>query len=368
VTLSAIRVATPEDGLSTVSQGLGYPGAIWNPASSSNYQNANRTADDLYYIIIHTTQGSYGGTINWFQNPAAEVSSHYVVRSSDGEITQMVDDRDIAWHIACFNAHSIGIEHEGFVDDPGTWYTEAMYSESARLTAWLADTYAIPKDRAHIMGHGEAPDCSDHTDPGPGWDWAHYMDLVATGGQPQFGADAATSDYPATMTAGEDGVAYFELVNRSNVTWGIDETRLGTQEPQDRDSAFFVDGNWLAPNRATGADHSSYGPGSTGRFTFAIHAPEVTEPTTFDEAFQLVQEGVTWFGPIVHMTITVLPRTGGGDEGGGDPGLGGNPGLDGDTADDPGTSGGCSAGGGGGSGAAVLVLGALLAVRRRQIR
>ncbi|MCA9595801.1 MAG: VCBS repeat-containing protein [Myxococcales bacterium] len=176
-----LQVDGPEDVLGQVAQSLGYPGAKWNPAYSGNYTNANRGASQINYIVIHTTQGSYAGTVSWFKNPAAKVSSHYVVRSSDGEITQMVDDRDIAWHDACFNSNSIGIEHEGYVQDPGKWYTEAMYQASAKLTAWLCDKYGIPKDRKHIMGHGEAPDCSDHTDPGSGWNWNHYMDLVKNG-------------------------------------------------------------------------------------------------------------------------------------------------------------------------------------------
>jgi uncharacterized protein (TIGR03382 family) len=246
------------------------------------------------------------------------------------------------------------------VQDPDAWYTEAMYTESARLTAWLADQYGIPKTREHIFGHGEAPDCSDHTDPGGGWDWAHYMDLVQRGGQPTYGAGPGAAEFPAEMVSGDEAVAWFEFVNESNVTWGLDETRLGTQEPQDRASPFFVDGNWMAPNRATGADHSSYGPGSVGRFTFAIVAPEVTETTTFTEAFQLVQEGVTWFGPVVRMTITVHPRDGGGDPGGDDAPF--DPELDdGDDA-----SGGCSTGGGaGGLGGVLLVLLVALRYRRR---
>ena len=35
----------------------------------------------------------------------------------------MVPDEDIAWHMrgtGPYNESSIGIEHEGFVDDPGT--------------------------------------------------------------------------------------------------------------------------------------------------------------------------------------------------------------------------------------------------------
>ncbi len=171
-----------DDELGTVQLGLGYPGALWSPAYSGNYTNANRGAAQINYIVIHTTQGSYAGTISWFKNSSSKVSAHYVVRSSDGQITQMVDDRDIAWHDACFNTNSIGIEHEGYVADPGKWYTDAMYKASAKLTAWLSDQYGIPKDKAHIMGHGEAPDCSDHTDPGSGWNWSYYMSLVKNGG------------------------------------------------------------------------------------------------------------------------------------------------------------------------------------------
>src|SRR5690606_24122167 len=126
-------------------------------------------------------------------------------------------------------------------------------------------------------------------------------------GQPRFDAAAAAADLPTQMVSGEERVVWFEFRNDSNVTWGLNETRLGTADPQDRESPFFVDGNWLSPSRATGADHSNYGPGATGRFTFMIRAPEVDEPTAFVESFQLVQEGVTWFGPVVSMTIEVIP-------------------------------------------------------------
>jgi hypothetical protein len=371
----------PGDGIGSSRHALGFPGAIWNPAYSGNYQAASRGAAQINYVVIHTTQGSYGGTISWFKNASSNVSSQYVVRSSDGERTQMVDDSDIAWHDACFNSESIGIEHEGFVADPDVWYTEAMYMASAELTAWLCDQYGIPKDRAHIFGHGEAPDCSDHTDPGSGWNWAHYMELVQGGGAASFDAAYANQDTPTQMVAGEERAVWYEFVNDSNVTWGLDATRLGTAEPQDRESPFYVDGNWLGPNRATGADHSSYTPGATGRFTFMIKAPEVSEPTTFVESFQLVQEGVQWFGPVVTMTIEVTPQGwsggdggGGGDDDGdgegGDEQGGGGGGDDGEAETDR-MTGGCALGaqtGGSLAPCAILLLGALLGCRARRRR
>ncbi|WP_326825004.1 golvesin C-terminal-like domain-containing protein [Streptosporangium sp. NBC_01756] len=159
-----------------------YPGAHWVAASSSNYTVSNRPASNaIDRIVIHVTQGSYAGTISWFQNPAAQVSAHYVVRSSDGDITQMVREKDRAWHARDWNSRSVGIEHEGYVDN-ASWFTDAMYRASAALTRNIADRYNIPKDRTHIVGHVEVPG-NDHTDPGPHWNWTTYMQYV-TGGTP----------------------------------------------------------------------------------------------------------------------------------------------------------------------------------------
>ncbi|AUH40042.1 N-acetylmuramoyl-L-alanine amidase [Streptomyces sp. CMB-StM0423] len=157
-----------------------YPPALWVPASPSNY-NSGRSAS-INKIVIHVTQGSYAGSISWFQNPAAQSSAHYVVRSSDGEVTQMVRDGDTAWHARDANSSSLGIEHEGWVDDP-SWFTDSMYRSSAALTRHLADRYGVPKDRAHILGHVEVPG-NDHTDPGPHWNWNYYMELVGGSGGP----------------------------------------------------------------------------------------------------------------------------------------------------------------------------------------
>jgi hypothetical protein len=160
-------------------QAADYPGAIWNPACTCNYQTGRTQA--ITTIVIHVTQGSYAGTISWFKDPAAQVSAHYVIRSSDGQITQMVAEKDTAWHARSANPFAIGIEHEGYVDQP-SWFTDAMYRSSAALTSNIAGRRGIPKDRDHIKGHSEMPG-NDHTDPGPNWNWDYYMQLV-NGGDP----------------------------------------------------------------------------------------------------------------------------------------------------------------------------------------
>ena len=176
------------------------------PASTSNY-TAGRGGNAINTVVIHDMEGSYSGSIAWFQNPSAAASAHYCIRSSDGEITQMVKDEDIAWHAGNWNVnqHALGIEHEGYAHTGSTWYTEAMYRSSAALTRWLTDTFSVPKDRTHIIGHYEVPDpnhagwyggASHHHDPCDSWagsatwhnviacywDWNHYMDLVVGGG------------------------------------------------------------------------------------------------------------------------------------------------------------------------------------------
>jgi hypothetical protein len=171
------------------------------PGDTSDYGNydlANRPVDgaDIRYIIIHDTEISYDLTLQVFQNPQTYASSHYVIRSNDGHIAQMVENRHITWHAGNWymNAHAIGLEHEGVAIEGASWYTEYMYLSSARLTRYLTAKYGIPRDRAHIIGHDEIPgptpanQAGMHWDPGPFWDWDHYMDLVR--GDPERPAPA----------------------------------------------------------------------------------------------------------------------------------------------------------------------------------
>jgi hypothetical protein len=63
-----------------------------------------------------------------------------------------------------------------------------MYRASARLVREIAGRYGIPLDRNHILGHGEVSRlsgyCTNHTDPGSGWDWGRFMAYVREGGAP----------------------------------------------------------------------------------------------------------------------------------------------------------------------------------------
>ncbi|MFI5769568.1 peptidoglycan-binding protein [Streptomyces sp. NPDC051658] len=229
ISVTSRPVAPQKGSLSATgvrTQSPDYPSALWVPADPHNFA-AGRSAK-IDKVIVHVTQGSYAGSISWFQNPTAEVSAHYVVRSSDGEITQTVRDSDTAYHARSANASALGIEHEGFIDDP-SWFTDTMYRSSAALTTYLCDRYGIPKDRAHIIGHSEAPG-NDHTDPGPYWDWTRYMQLVGgdTGGGDR--ADGLSFAAYATQQSGSTGAqvkAVQQLLNDQGYTAGAVDGSFG---------------------------------------------------------------------------------------------------------------------------------------------
>ncbi len=168
-----------------------YTPAIWNPASPSNY-TASRSAA-VSAVAIHTTQGSYAGTISWFKNPAAQVSAHYVIRSSDGQVTQMVRNAHTAWHVRSHNSYTLGVEHEGYISN-SSWYTSAMYNASSALVRNFCSKYGSIKcssayngpsssgtkvlpDSVKIKGHQHYSG-NDHTDPGIYWDWSRYYSLL----------------------------------------------------------------------------------------------------------------------------------------------------------------------------------------------
>ena len=206
---SDLRALFGEDYELLSAQGLSfsketdYPSAIWVPAPDCNY--GERT-DPVSAVVIHYTEGSYAGSISWFLNCESSVSAHYVIRSSDGQVTQMVRERDKAWHARSANAYTIGVEHEAY-GDIVSYFTDAMYASSADLMRDICSRYETidghrtfyrdtldngtalnvgvhdlggPEACIKIRGHQHYPGQS-HTDPGPYWDWNYYYKLINEG-------------------------------------------------------------------------------------------------------------------------------------------------------------------------------------------
>ena len=180
-----------------------YPPAIWDPAPECNWEERTK---EVSAVVIHYTEGSYAGCISWFKNCDAQVSAHYVIRSVDGQITQMVLEKDKAWHARSANGYTIGIEHEAY-GNVWEFFTEEMYQSSADLVRSICSRYhTIDGQRTHdrdtldngfcvnnglydlggegacvqIKGHQHYPD-QTHTDPGPYWNWNYYYKLINEG-------------------------------------------------------------------------------------------------------------------------------------------------------------------------------------------
>ncbi|MFJ8662897.1 N-acetylmuramoyl-L-alanine amidase [Streptomyces sp. NPDC093795] len=157
-----------------------------------NYTAADRPNQgvDIRQIVIHDTEGGYDGSLQVLTTPTSGASAHYLIKASDGLVTQMLENKNLAWHAGNWthNMHSIGVEHEGYAIKEGSWYTEQQYRSSAELVKHLAKTYGVPLDREHIIGHDEVALQTDaglgklHWDAGPYWDWNYYMSLM---GAPQ---------------------------------------------------------------------------------------------------------------------------------------------------------------------------------------
>lgn len=174
-----------------------YPPMGWLPADPENYEEGRGAP--ITGIVIHATDGRYAGTLSWFRNPRSKVSAHYVIRASDGAITQMVAEKDTAFHARGSNRGMIGIEHE-FDPRSGVRFTDALYRSSATLACAIARRYGIPPDRAHIVGHSEVAK-ADHSDPGPNWDWSYYMSLIRACAAPAAAAASVQACSAACVPA-----------------------------------------------------------------------------------------------------------------------------------------------------------------------
>lgn len=132
----------------------------------------------------------------------------------------------------------------------------------------------------------------------PAYRWAYE-------GQWAYSDSQMTQPFSSVPTTTPNGTIYLKLRarNTGTHTWNNSNVRLGTSRPQDRDSA-FASNNWVSNRRATNLQESSVAPGETGTFIFEMKAPMTVG--TYNEYFNLLTEGVTWFNdPGLYYSINV---------------------------------------------------------------
>ena len=272
---------------------------------TSNHWEGRRDVA-LEYVVIHYTVITYQQTLRAFNTRSSNVSAHYVVRG-DGHIAQLVDEADTAWHSGnyLYNLNSIGIELE-LNRRTNPFFRQEQYHAAAVLTCRAAARWGFQLDRAHVVGHNEVPGAT-HTDPGPTWNWPHFMWLVSLCAPPNAATVRAAfvSQTPyLEIEAGDVGAVSIVLRNTGATAWRKgtpQEARLGVAG-NDAKFAFLGDG-WVAPDRPAVQTEDIVPPGANATFTFAVKG---MLSGTYRLALRAVVDGGAWMDDLGLFTdITV---------------------------------------------------------------
>ena len=157
---------TPEELLAEQKRTGINKGANWASAMHYDLRKPN------YVIIHHTSQNSTAQTVRTFQVPHSKVSAHYVI-GRDGQLIQMLNDYDRAWHagkskwgsVTDMNSMSIGIELDNNGREP---FPDPQINTLLILLDTLKTKYLIPQ--LNFIGHGDiAPTRKD--DPNVFFPW-----------------------------------------------------------------------------------------------------------------------------------------------------------------------------------------------------
>jgi N-acetyl-anhydromuramyl-L-alanine amidase AmpD len=265
-----------------------------------------RDGASIDYIVIHYTDISYARTLRAFNTLTSDVSAHYVIRG-DGHIAQIVHEADTAWHSGnvYYNRHSIGIELElDRVTNPV--FTAEEYYAAAALVCAISARQGVPLDREHVIGHNEVPG-STHTDPGPTWDWPHFMWLTSLCAPPTSATVHASfvseTPYPE-ITAEDAALVSVVLRNTGSTAWRkgtAQEARLGIPG-NSPDLAFLADG-WPTPARPAVQQEDIVPPGGTATFSFRVRG---TLLGTFVVPLRGVVDGGAWMDDLGMYTVVTV--------------------------------------------------------------
>ncbi|MBI1759460.1 MAG: N-acetylmuramoyl-L-alanine amidase [Actinobacteria bacterium] len=152
--------------------------------------SAQRATGQIRYLVLGATGTTYEQAIAQQISAGGGTSSHYLIRGTDGQVTQLVRTANIAPFSdnATLDARSvsIGLDRQSVVAVGE--YSDRTYTSLATLVRYLGTTYGIPLDRQHILGWDEVPSAQPPTSgaapgtdgPGPLFDWGRLFDLLDT--------------------------------------------------------------------------------------------------------------------------------------------------------------------------------------------
>ena len=227
----------------------------------SPYEGA-RINGNPTHISVHQMEGFYAGSISEFLTGTAQVSAHYLIRNSDGQVTQMVREARRANHTFRNNDYTLGIEQEGFKGQ-SNWYSNANYTALIGIVKNMCARWAISCTNVYrgsatdaeniqatslkIKGHQHFPDQGgNRSDPGRFFNWTRFADGI--GGVVNPGA--------TLLDSFESSEGHFDSVpTASGSTVGISSASTA-----ERNNTRFKNGSWsqqiaLKDNTATAVDY-----------------------------------------------------------------------------------------------------------------
>ena len=137
---------------------------------TSSIPASNYSMSRQYYpegICYHITgDSSREVTVSWFRNPSSKVSAHYVIEKN-GDTFLCVHPESKAYHCGIVNKATAQIYYDKGELNPNNYLigiecvsngeplTTEQLEALTTLTLDLCNTYKIPVDKYHLIGHNE---------------------------------------------------------------------------------------------------------------------------------------------------------------------------------------------------------------------
>lgn len=127
------------------------PFAVWDP--SPNYSVGWHQSPQG--AMQHSTASFWNSALTTLKRPNGvySVSSHFLIRNSDGEIRQLVDTSNRSWAQRNCNETHFSIEHDDENDPYNLVRSDALYESSGRLNGWLATEHGYTPSPETLPPH-----------------------------------------------------------------------------------------------------------------------------------------------------------------------------------------------------------------------
>jgi N-acetyl-anhydromuramyl-L-alanine amidase AmpD len=123
-------------------------------------------------VVLHVNEGTFDGTISWFEKGAKGVGAHLEIGPS--RVWQLAPLDHKCWHAVEANAFTVGFEHTGYGRDTREHWLDAGHelAYSANRAAWVLHQWNLgaPKLGHNIWRHSDGGAAwGGHACPGPGF-------------------------------------------------------------------------------------------------------------------------------------------------------------------------------------------------------